>query len=179
MMLAVPAAAVPALLTGACTGGAKSHGLTPAQAAAADQARTHALAAEHELVGRYDAAALLPEVRANKALTDRLAGIRAEHAAHVAALREGMKGEPAGPPTRQSSPSGSPSPGTSLTTAPPTTAPPMDTKTAVAALVKAEQDAADRLTADVLATEGHTAQLLASISAAESSHAALLLGEAS
>jgi hypothetical protein len=172
MVLAVPmaAVAVPALLTAGC-GGSRKGGLSPAQQAAVDQAHTRALAAEQDLIARYDAALALPAVRADQALVDRLTGVRTEHVAHVAALQEGThpvavpSGTTSAPPT-----AGTPDSTSSAS------APPMDAKTAVAGLVKAEQDAADRLTADVLATEGHTAQLLASISASESGHAALLLG---
>jgi len=46
----------------------------------------------------------------------------------------------------------------------------------VAALAGAEQDAASARTADIMAADGATAMLLASIAASESGHAALLLG---
>jgi hypothetical protein len=174
-VLGVPLAAS-ALLAAACTGGGTSHGLTPAQTRAVDQARERALAAEQELIAQYDAALLLPEVRADQALVDRLTAVRGEHTAHLAALREGAVGA-AAPGSATPDPASPQTPSGAATTAA-TTAPPMDAKTAVAGLVKAEQAAADRLTADVMATEGHTAQLLASISAAESGHAALLLGGA-
>ena len=182
MVLGVPLAAS-ALLAAACTGGGKPHGLTPAQTRAVDAARARAAAAEQELIARYDAALLLPEVRANQALVDRLTAVRGEHAAHLAALREGSAPTPTpsgtatgGWATRGVATMGATTMG--ATTSMPATAPPGDPKSAVAGLVKAEQDAADRLTADVMATEGHTAQLLASISASESGHAALLLGAA-
>ena len=177
MVLGVPLAAS-ALLAAACTGGGKPHGLTPAQTRAVDAARARAAAAEQELIARYDAALLLPEVRANQALVDRLTAVRGEHAAHLAALREGSAPTPtpSGTATSGLATSGAATSGATTSTA--ATAPPVDAKSAVAGLVKAEQDAADRLTADVMATEGHTAQLLASISASESGHAALLLGAA-
>src|SRR5512139_479053 len=115
MMLAVPAMAL-----AACR---RNPGLTHAQQAAVDQARTRAVVGEHELLARYDAALTLPEVRADQALTDRLAGIRSEHTAHLAALLEGTAAPAA-------------------TTPSPT--PPPDAKTTPAPLIKAEQDAADR-----------------------------------
>jgi hypothetical protein len=188
VVLGVPLAAAPALLAAACTGGSGSGELTPAQVAVGDQARSRALAGEQELIARYDAALLLPEVSGDPALKERLTGVRAEHAAHVSALLEGTRvgGTPVGIPTpsvaspsptvpASETPSGGPA-SSAASAGPP---PPMDAKTAVAGLVKAEQDAATRLTADVLGTEGRTAQLLASISASESGHAALLLGGAS
>jgi hypothetical protein len=46
----------------------------------------------------------------------------------------------------------------------------------VSALVAAEQNASSARTADILATDGATAMLLASVAASESGHAALLLG---
>ena len=54
--------------------------------------------------------------------------------------------------------------------------PPADATSTVTALAKAEQDGSARLTADVLAVDGITAQLLASVAASEAGHAALLLG---
>lgn len=119
--------------------------------------RDRALAAETELLARYDAALALPDVVADSALKAKLTAIRAEHASHAAAIRGDSKTDPA--PTDSSSS-------------------PADAKTAVTDLVKAEQDAASARTADILAADGDTAMLLASIAAAESGHAALLLGAA-
>ncbi|MBW8803109.1 MAG: hypothetical protein JF587_04510 [Catenulisporales bacterium] len=126
-----------------------------------DAARDRALAAEAELLARYDAALALPSIAADSALKAKLASIRAEHAAHAAAIRDGYAASPA--------PAASPSPSFPG---------PPDPKSTIAALAKAEQDAASARTADILAAEGTTAMLLASVSASESGHAALLLGSA-
>ena len=151
----------------AALGGCTSHrdsGHSPQVTAKSDAIRERTLAAEADLIARYDAALALPAITANPALVTQLQGIRAEHAAHAAAVREGYTGATHSP---------SPTPATSTSSAPPA---PTDAKTAVTSLVKAEQDAANALTTDVLAADGPTAQLLASIAASESGHAALLLG---
>lgn len=129
-----------------------------------DPARDRALATEADLLKQYDAALALPSVTADNVLAAKLTAIRAEHASHAAAIKQGYT-----PPTTPT-PSAPP---TSAATTPPATT---DAKTAVSALVKAEQDAADARTADILAADGPTAMLLASVAASESGHAALLLG---
>jgi hypothetical protein len=118
------------------------------------------------LLAQYDSALALPSVAADSGLTAKLTAIRAEHAAHVAAIKDGYKAAPTASPSAAGS---SPSPSKSA---------PSDAKTAVAMLAKAEQDAASARTTDILATDGATAMLLASIAASESGHAALLLGGA-
>ncbi|WP_370363261.1 hypothetical protein [Catenulispora sp. GP43] len=127
-----------------------------------DPVRDRALAAEADLVSRYDAALALPSVAADSTLTAKLTAIRAEHAAHAAAIKQGY--------TPPSTPTPTPSSGSG---APPATT---DAKSTVAALAGAEQNAASKRTADILAADGTTAMLLASIAAAESGHAALLQG---
>jgi hypothetical protein len=148
----------------------------PVPAGQADPVRDRALSAEADLLKRYDAALALASVSADSGLTAKLTAIRAEHAAHAAAMKQGYTPPPV--PTRPapapSTPPGSPTPSTSATTwSPPA---PTDAKTALAALAGAEQDAASARTADILAADGATAMLLASIAASESGHAALLLG---
>ncbi|MFL6114584.1 MAG: hypothetical protein ACJ786_25005 [Catenulispora sp.] len=133
---------------------------SPAQTAQTDAARDRALAAEADLLARYDAALALPSVAADSALTMKLASIREEHLSHAAAIRDGYAASPA--------PTASPSP----------TIPGPDSQSTIAALAKAEQDAASARTADILAAEGTTAMLLASVAASESGHIALLLGAA-
>jgi hypothetical protein len=129
--------------------------------------RDRALAAEADLLKRYDATLALPSVSADSGLTAKLMAIRAEHAAHADAMKQGYT-----PPSAPMPPA--PTPSASATTwSPPTTT---DAKTAVAALARAEQDAASARTADILAADGATAMLLASVAASESGHAALLLG---
>ncbi|NUP51932.1 MAG: hypothetical protein HOW97_32125 [Catenulispora sp.] len=131
--------------------------------AVTDAVRDRALAAETDLIARYDAALALPTVAADSALTAKLSAIRAEHGSHAAAIKDGYQAGAS--PTSAGAP------------AAPTTAPP-DAKSTVAALIKAEQDASAARTADILAADGATAMLLASVAAAESGHAALLLGGA-
>jgi len=127
--------------------------------------RDRALSAEAVLLTQYDAALALPSVASDSGLTAKLKAIREEHASHAVAIQAGYT-PPSAPPST-TTPSGSA----------PTDAP-TDAKTAVATLAKAEQDAASARTSDILAADGDTAMLLASIAAAESGHAALLLGGA-
>jgi hypothetical protein len=125
--------------------------------------RDRALAAEAALLAQYDAALKLSSVAADGGLTAKLTAIRAEHAAHAAAIKDGYVLAPTPTPTP---------------TAPASQSAPTDAKTAVAMLAKSEQDAASARTTDILATDGSTAMVLASIAASESGHAALLLGGA-
>ena len=141
----------------------------PVPAGQADPVRDRALSAEADLLKRYDATLALASVSADSGLTAKLTAIRAEHAAHAAAIKQGYT-----PPFASTHPA--PTPSTSATTwSPPATT---DARTALAALAGAEQDAASARTADVLGADGATAMLLASIAASESGHAALLLGGA-
>ena len=173
-------------LASACGSPAES-GSSPASvpsvpSAVTDAVRDRALAAEADLIARYDAALALPTVAADGPLTAKLSAIRAEHGSHAAAIKDGYQ---AG--TSPTTASGSATAGSAATssatatpatpTSTPTTAPP-DAKSTVAALIKAEQDASAARTADILAADGATAMLLASVAAAESGHAALLLGGA-
>ena len=156
-------------LLGACDSPAetKTSGNSPAKpvpAGQADPVRDRALSAEVDLLTRYDATLALPSVAADSALRAKLTAIRTEHAAHAAAIKQGYTPPPVSTPTAAAS---------ATTWSPPAT---MDAKTAVAALAGAEQSAASARTADILAADGPTAMLLASIAASESGHAALLLG---
>ncbi|MEZ0106862.1 hypothetical protein ABH920_000853 [Catenulispora sp. EB89] len=176
-------------LLGACASpaGTKRSGASPAKPVPAgqpDPARDRALSAEADLLTQYDAALALPAVAADSALTAKLTAIREEHASHAAAIKQGYT--PPAAPTPSAPPTTAPS--TTPPTTPPTTpsgsattasqTAPSDPKTAVAALAKAEQDAASARTSDILSADGDTAMLLASIAASESGHAALLLGGA-
>ncbi|MEP6695938.1 MAG: hypothetical protein ABJA34_03565 [Pseudonocardiales bacterium] len=106
------------------------------------------VAAEEALLGQYDAIlAAFPLVRA-------AAAIRADHAAHVAALRALSHAPAASPPA--------------AVRAPGTVA------GAVAALRAAEVSAAARTTAACLAAPAGRATLLGSIAACESAHLVLL-----
>ncbi|MEY9857369.1 hypothetical protein ABH935_002977 [Catenulispora sp. GAS73] len=152
-------------LLGACAspGGTKGSEASPAKPVPAgqpDPVRDRALSAEADLLTQYDATLALPSVAADSGLTAKLKTIRAEHVSHAAAIKEGYTAPAAATPS----------------TPPATTDAKTDAKTAVATLAKAEQDAANARTSDILAADGDTAMLLASIAAAESGHAALLLG---
>lgn len=167
------------VLVGACgspaenksSGGSASE---PVPAGQADPVRDRALSAEADLLTRYDATLALPSVAADGDLTAKLKAIRAEHAAHAAAIKQGYT--PPTTPTSTTAPATTPTPtpSDSATTWSPLAS--TEAKTAVTALVGAEQDAASARTADILAADGATAMLLASIAASESGHAALLLG---
>jgi hypothetical protein len=187
---AVLAAPVLALAS-ACGGGQSAPRRTPAQVAADDSARDRALAAERDLVARYDAALKDPSVAADPGLAARLTAIRAEHAEHLTAVGEGYAraaavlapdSPGASPSVKTPNPSSAasvPSPGTpGPTSLAPTTDAATQVKDVVGSLVKAEQDASGRLTADIMDRDGRTAQLFASIAASEAGHAALLLGGA-
>lgn len=157
-------------------GNAPNSAPRPVPAGKGDPVRDRALSAEAELLKRYDATLALASVSADSGLTARLTAIRAEHAAHAAAIKQGYTPPSAPTPSAPSTPPGSPTPSASATTwSPPA---PTDAKTALAALAGAEQDAASARTADILSADGATAMLLASIAASESGHAALLLGGA-
>jgi hypothetical protein len=166
-------------LLGGCgsPAGKASSGSSPAKPVPAgqpDPVRDRALAAEADLLARYDATLALPSVVADSALTAKLTAIRAEHAAHVTAIKQGYT-----PPSKPTPSSGSATPAPSPSTPGATTWSPSattDAKTAVSVLAGAEQDAAGARTTDILAADGATAMLLASIAASESGHAALLLG---
>jgi hypothetical protein len=157
-------------LVGACGSPTESGGSSakPEPAEHSDRVRDRALKAEADLLAQYDAVLAVPSVAADSGLTAKLTAIRAEHSAHVAAMKDGYAAASAPSPSATGS-SASPSPSNSA---------PTDAKTAVAMLAKAEQDAASARTTDILATDGTTAMLLASIAASESGHAALLLGGA-
>lgn len=111
---------------------------------------TTALAREQDLL-----AALELALRHDPALQGRLRQVRADHAAHAGALRSAIAGYPAASPTSQSA---SPPAGVS----------------SLAELRKAELAAARLAAAESADLTAANAALLASISAAESTHAELL-----
>lgn len=164
-------------LLGACASPAETarSGGSPAKPVPAgqpDPVRDRALAAEADLLARYDAALALPSVAADGGLMAKLKAIREEHVSHAAAIKENYTPPAAATPA----PPAATTPSGSATTWSPQ--PATDAKTVVASLVKAEQEAASARTSDILAADGDTAMLLASVAAAESGHAALLLGGA-
>ncbi|MBS2532338.1 hypothetical protein KGQ20_06090 [Catenulispora sp. NF23] len=161
-------------LVGACAAPSDktSPGSSPAKPVPAgqpDPVRDRALAAESDLIARYDAALALPSVGADAVLSAKLRTIRAEHSSHAAAIGAGYTPPPSTPSSTPLSSTPPPSP-------PAATVPPVDAKTTVATLAKAEQDAASARTTDILSTDAATAMLLASVAASEAGHAALLLG---
>ena len=183
-MLAVTGVA----LLGACASPAETErsGSSPAKPVPAgqpDPVRDRALSAEAGLLTQYDAVLALPSVAADSGLTARLKAIREEHASHATAIREGYTppaaATPSTPPAMTTPITPTTPSGSATTWSPPaTTDAKTDAKTAVASLAKAEQNAASARTSDILAADGDTAMLLASIAASESGHAALLLGGA-
>lgn len=114
---------------------------------------------EQALLAAYDAT-----LRAHPKLADRLRPVRADHAAHAAALRRLLT--PAGGRRRTSA---SPTPPA------PTVSPvPADPAAALAALRTAEQSAYAARTRACLAAATDRAALLGSIAASEASHGVLL-----
>ncbi|MEV6105799.1 hypothetical protein AB0M28_13930 [Streptomyces sp. NPDC051940] len=124
------------------------------------QARTDA----EELLRRYDAT-----IAAHPALAARLTPLRAEAAAHVAALGERGKGGKGG--TQDAKGSASPSPSPTPPAAPVVPAEPGEARTELAAAARRAAEAHARTLADA---PGELARLLASVSAAGTVHAYLL-----
>lgn len=118
-----------------------------------------ALVAEERLLARYDAVR-----RRHPGLAGRIDPIAAEHRAHVRALRSSV------------TPSPSPSPSASPSTPGDDASVPADPAEAAGTLAELERAAAADRVDDLLAVPPFLAQLLASISASEATHAALLTG---
>jgi hypothetical protein len=151
----------------------------------ADLAVKRAAAGEQALLLAYDAAAgQHPE------LADRLAPLRADHAAHLVALTPGASTASASPP-----PSPSVTPGLAEPTSPVGSGPPplgsppasagtsttnagsaaSDLLVVLAGLASLERQAAAARLDDLAATSGSLAMVLASIGGCEAAHAALLV----
>ncbi len=151
------------------------HG-SPAAPTKAELAVKRAAAAEQALLLAYDTA-----VGQHPELADRLAPVRADHAAHLVALTPGA-------PTASASASASPSvsPGLAEPTSPGSSGPPpvgsstnassaaSDQLVVLAGLVSLERQAAAARLDDLAATSGSLAMVLASIGGCEAAHAALL-----
>lgn len=151
-VLAAAGAAVPLLAAG-CKG---VGGLGTLPTPAPDVATLRgAITTEQALIARYRSA-----LAASPALRDTLEPLLGQHLAHLAALRSRLVG-PTGTP-RPAQPSPSPA-GTGSGAASP-----------LAALAAAEQAAASAQLSRLTVASPSLAQLLASISASEASHAALL-----
>jgi hypothetical protein len=110
------------------------------------------LAQTKELAGRYDAT-----IAAQPALAARLTPLRDAHHTHAAELAKIIRLGPSQPPS---------------SAGPPT--PPADPAAALAALRTAEQSAAKDATAACLAAPATRAELLGSIAACRTTHAAVL-----
>lgn len=117
------------------------------------------LSAEEDLLTRYDAVR-----RSHPALADTLDPIAADHRAHVRALRSRVT-----PPPR-------PSPSATRSTPGQGPRVPTDATEATQTLAELERTAAADRVDDLLAVPPFLAQVLASISASEATHAALLTG---
>lgn len=116
------------------------------------------LAAESVLLAQFDATlARYPQ------LTGRLGAVRADHAAHLAALLGIVR-----------NPLGSPSPAATSSVSPPAAAVPATAAAAVATLRAAEVAAARRATAACLVAPPARVALLGSIAACESAHLVLV-----
>ena len=132
--------------------------------------RGAAVAREQDLLALYDALLALTPARSGPAQAG-LAGLRAEHAVHLAALLPPA----AGPSPGRSASTGAPTPAAS-TPAPGTAAPatPAPAAAPLAAVRVAEAAAAGAHAEAVVPASRGLAALLASLSAAESSHAVAL-----
>lgn len=119
-----------------------------------------AVADEEDLLARYDTA-----VRHHPQLASRLDAFATEHRAHLQALRARVSPSPSPLATHATpEPSSSHSPAG------------MDTEDILSALANREHAAADTRLDDLTGAAPFLAQLLASIGAAEATHAALLTG---
>lgn len=161
--------------TGAPDAGGPQRGDGPDSA---NTVMTSALAAEAALLAAYDAT-----LHRHPSLARTLRPVRAEHAAHLAALRRattpagdragagpagaGEKGGVAGPTTGAGGKAGPALPGARATRRP---AVPPNPAAAVAALAGAERSAAAARVADCVAAPRELAPLLASIGASEAAH---------
>lgn len=173
-MLTLPATGLAAAGLATVAAGCTTTLPTSSVAPPLDLAAARATAStERDLLARYDAT-----IASHPALTGLLAGLRAHHAQHLAALATLVPGvsttDPAAPPSGTARPSVRPSAGPTA----PATAPVDDSTagraSALAALAKAERAAAGAHQARCQATTTGLAPLLASLSAAESCHADLL-----
>jgi len=171
-LLAASAAALPVLTVG-CRG-VQALGTAPRPAAGAVRLRA-AITAEELMVARYRAAiALLAEGAATtgegttgggpaaRAVLAGLAGLARQHSEHLRLLRSRLS--PGSPRAALSGP----------VAAAPSGAVPASPRLAIAGLAVAEQEASDRLLAEVTAVPPSLAQLLASISASEATHVPVL-----
>lgn len=157
-VLTASAAAVPLLISG-CRG-VQVLGTPPPPAPDVRQLHT-AITAEQQLISRYHA--VLASSARNTPAAASLGGLLAEHEQHLAQLRSRLI-VPAG--SAQSVPANSTAAGSA--------AMPADLTSALGALAAAEQAAAGRLAAQLLASPPSLAQLLASISASEATHVPVL-----
>lgn len=160
-------AAGAALLVG-CTGGSGS-GDPGAGPSAAERARARAARDSEELAARYAAV-----VAAHPGLAERLGPLREEVVRHAEAFGGARAGSPTASATGTASAA---SPSVSARAAGPGDGSgdvPADEKDALALLVRAERDLADRRARALLEVPGELARLLASVAAAGAAHVFLL-----
>jgi hypothetical protein len=157
-VLAASAAAVPLLVSG-CRG-VQVLGTPPPPAPDVRQLLA-AITAERQLISRYHA--VLAGPARHTAAAQRLGGLLAEHEQHLTQLESRLIVPPG---SAQSVPVNSPSAGKA--------AGPADLAAALAALAAEEGAAAARLAAQLLGSPPSLAQLLASISASETTHVPVL-----
>ncbi len=124
------------------------------------------LAAERRLLGSYQAT-----IAQHPALAKRLAPLRDDHSAHVAALEQEMGLTPSATPTATGTGTATASPTPEVTGIPPV---PATAPLALLALKNAEHAAATARAAGCLTADDTAAPLLASIAACESSHEVVL-----
>jgi hypothetical protein len=179
-VLALPATGLAAAGLATVAAGCTTTLPTSSVAPPLDLAAARATAStERDLLARYDAT-----IASHPALRGLLAGLRAHHAQHLAALAMLVPGvsttDPAVTPSGTAGvrPSRGPSSGPTTPATMPATAPVDDSAagraSALAALAKAERAAAGAHQARCQSTTTGLAPLLASLSAAESCHADLL-----
>ncbi|MGW4550449.1 hypothetical protein ACWEN4_29530 [Streptomyces violaceorubidus] len=160
-------AAGAALLVG-CTGGSGS-GDPGAGPSAAERARARAARDSEELAARYAAV-----VAAHPGLAERLGPLREEVVRHAEAFGGARAGSPTASATGTASAA---SPSVSARAAGPGDGSgdvPADEKDALALLVRAERNLADRRARALLEVPGELARLLASVAAAGAAHVFLL-----
>jgi hypothetical protein len=168
----VALAAAPAGLAAACQGSPAGRPPSPGATATSPpppDPLTNDLGAERRLLEKYEAT-----IARHPSLTTRLAPLRDDHRAHLAALEQELGLAPA-TPTAAPSASGSATPAATATPGPAALAAvPGTPAAAVTALRAAEKTAAAARVLSCLTAPDDRAPLLASIGACEASHEVLL-----
>ncbi|MFI9267253.1 hypothetical protein ACIG5C_23165 [Streptomyces werraensis] len=175
------AAAPAALLVAGCSAGSDDPGgPTAARPSAAERTRARAARDSRALAERYDAVAA-----AHPKLAERLRPLRADVVRHAEAFEADADGSASPAPSvsasSASSASSAPSAGATAAAAPSSVpsasaspAVPANQKDALAQLVAAEREIADRRAEELLTAPAELARLLASVSASGAAHVYLL-----